>query len=129
MCRDRGVSGGGCVGPFVSSTTLSGLRNTEWMSDAPSKRSQKMCDIRFAQGERRRDEFLAAIRAGATIDDALTRVGWTSASTYRQNRRRHRWWACCVDYERTVATTGNSREGWRGPSPQSKWPFLRYLWS
>src|SRR4051794_21686388 len=92
-----------------------------------TSRPQKLCDIRYEQGERRRADFLAALNSGAAIDQAIAAAGWSGQATYRQNRRRHPWWACQVDYTTSTALSG--REPWR-PSiggPESKWPFLRHL--
>lgn len=92
--------------------------------DAISRR--KVCDIRAEHGARNRAAFLEAIHAGATIAEACQTVGWTSRSTYRQNRRRYRSWAYQVDYERILVEY--PIRFWpavRYGGPDSKWPFLR----
>ncbi len=87
-----------------------------------------VCDVRAAEGEVRRTRFLEAIRAGSTIDAAVSAAGWASRSAYRAARKHHPWWAARVDYEYCKARNGQ-QPSWTPTfgGPESKWPHLRSL--
>jgi hypothetical protein len=62
------------------------------VTDYCPRRPRKVCDVRAEAGERHRAEFLDAISAGASVEDAARAASWTSRTTYPTNRRRFPAW-------------------------------------